>query len=636
MRFRRRPWLTLLACLAAAAAARAQLPGATGPGPLAPPDNAASGLDLDWRIPPIATSGSVSYDLRAARARDEPNTLSQLVTAEVAARSYIYQPWFGTVSGNLRLTTGSTRSAAHGDPALDPFASQGEATAKDRFLTGRARLDLFPISRFPFEFHVERSDSRIDSTLASALSFGTQNIGFSQRYRPVDNSYILSGSYDRRQQFGLGFRDTQNLLSGDFSRRWKHHELSLGLSFSDAKRQANDDQAQFRSLVARHRYAPAGALSVDTTVNWSKTDEHVSDYQSDLSVLQWSSVGLWQRVGSKLTMSGSVRGVLVRDGITEQAMDSLGMTLGASYELNRNARFTANGSVNATSSNGAGARSFGGSVGASWQGDSLEFKGLRYDWFAGASAGGSFASSDSKGSEPAGGDERQTNLGAQAGHTLSRSWVLTPGSTLLLNAGQTLALARNSNSRSDSFDTPSSSRLLMHTAAASWNVSGDNRSAYARASYSDSKELGGDARFQLFNFQLSGNFAFDRNRSLTGDLTYQRTAQRSSSLPHGEERLLLPGERTGTRGASGEITYRHQRLFGVPRLTFSSRLKLAQDVLRQPGTLATVPDRETKLWENRLDWQVGRLDNQLVFRMSEVDGRRREFLMWRVQRNFGD
>jgi hypothetical protein len=324
-----------------------------------------------------------------------------------------------------------------------------------------------------------------------------------------------------------------------------------------------------------------------------------------------------------------VRGLVLRDPLNDSGLDSLGLTLGASYELNRNARLTANGTVTTTDSNGIKAQGFSGSAGASWQADTFEFNGFRYDWFAGGSAGGSSTS----GSSPS---ETQTSLDAQLGHTLSRSWPVTSQSALVLNAGQTLSANQNRSSHSELEGVAASSRVLLHTLGAAWNVSGENRTAYARATYSDSRELGGaQARFQLFNFQVSGNFEFDRNRSLSGDFTLQRIAQRTGLQP-GTGLGLLVDQRTSSGGASGEITYRQQRLFGFPRLRFSSRLKLAQDVLSQPGTLATIPDRETRLWENRLDWLVGRLETQLVFRISEVDGKRRQMLMWRVQRSFGD
>lgn len=621
MQLRRRPWITLLACIAASGEVTGQTGAAGDPADAAsqssaaaePAQPAASGTGLNWRGAPVATTGSVSYDLRASHAAGEPRLLSQLVTSSLSASTYIYQPWFATAGGTLGVTMGRSRGG------IDENASA------ERFITGNARVDLFPRSRFPFEVHVESTDSRIDSGLASSLDFRTRNFGFSQRYRPESGAYNVSASFDRRAQTGSGARDTQDVLAGDFSTRWKSNELSLGLSQSQARRADSDQRSQFRSMVGRHQYAPASALSISTTVNLSQTDEEGAAGASELSVLQWSSVGVWHPAGSKLAMSGSVRGLLLREGSGRHALDSLGLNLGATYELNPNTRLTASGSASTTSSDGTPVQAIAGSVGASWQGDTAQFMGLRYDPYANGSFGASHAGNDS-----------QTTTAGQLGHTLSRSWPIASQSSLALNAGQTLTLARNSSSNSEPSDFPTSVKTILHSVGATWSSGGDNRTAYARATYNDSREIGGShSRFQLFNFQLSGSFAFDRNRSLSGDLTLQRAQQRA-----GDQRLTaglapLAGERTGAATASGEIVYRHLRPFGVARLRFTSQLKLAQDVLNQPGAFVRIPDRETRSWENRLDWLVGRLETQLVLRVSQVDGKRREFLMWRVQRSFG-
>jgi hypothetical protein len=198
-------------------------------------------------------------------------------------------------------------------------------------------------------------------------------------------------------------------------------------------------------------------------------------------------------------------------------------------------------------------------------------------------------------------------------------------------------LTQNRSGDEESGRGAESMRVLLHNLGLSWNVTGDNRSAYARASASDSRELGGGgSAFQLFNFQLSGNFALDRNQSLSGDLTAQRTVQQIGGTLRATDAGLVLGERSSSTTMGGEIVYGHQRLFGIPRLRFTSRLKLAQDMLDQPGTFATIADRETRLWENRVDWLVGRLQTQLIFRISEVDGKRRDSLTFRLQRSFGD
>lgn len=613
----------LMACLCAQAQGLQEAqPGATAADTTSAEGEGDTGSG--WRGAPVATSGSLAYDLRTNRASGQARTLQQLLTGTMSASSYLYQPWFASVSGTLGLTAGRTQGGGNEDQS------------QDRFVTGNARVDLFPRSRFPLDVHVERSDSRIDSGSASPLQYRATNVGVSQRYRPVGGGYALTSSLDQREQSGDGFRDTQKLLVSDFTTGWKNHDLSLGLSQSQAERAMTGEHTQFRSLVGRHNYAPGSELSLNTTVNWSQSEDHVSTLDSQLSVLQLSSVGLWRREGSGLTLTSGLRGLVLREREGERGIDSVGLTLGASYEANRNLRLSATVSANQVQSGLARNRALVGSLGSNWQGDTVELGAYRYDWYASGSLGASRASA-----------QNESSLAGQVGHTLSRAWTLSPQSALVINGAQSLGLrqsrhsahsANGTSGNNSNFSTaPDSSRTLVNSAAATWTSSDGDRNGYARASFSDSRELGaGRSRFQLFNFQLSGTLEFDRHRTLQGDLTFQRVGQRSSAAFDAlSGSFTNPGQRLGSQGASGEITYRQQRVFGQPRLRFVSRLKLAQDVLKLPGTLAAIPDRETRLWENRLEWSVGRLDSQLVWRISEFDGVRREFLMWRLQRAFG-
>lgn len=629
MQTARRTWLTLLAGVATAASVAAQQqppadsPSAAGP---PPPVDGVETPGREWQLPPVHVSGSLSYDLRASRGGGEGSSLSQLVTASLAARTFIFQPWFATVGGTLNLSSDWTRRGF--DDAGTASLSES-IKSREQFITGTGRLDVFAQSRFPFEAHVERSDSRIDSGLASSLDFRTQDLGFSQRYRPLSGAFDATGSYDHREQSGLGFNAKQDTVSGDFGTRWRANELNLGASFSRARSIGVEDDSRFASLVARHQYAPGNALSVNTTANWTRTQESLPTAPSDLKVLQVSSVGLWHGEGSPLTLTGSGRYLSLREDLAGTALDSAGATLGANYELNPNLRLTGNAGVSTTRSGGSNALGFTGSVGAAYQGDTVPLAGGRYDWFASGSAGA--AANDGTRLER----ERQTSLNLQLGHSFARNWALGAQSTLGLNAAQTLSWNDNqSNLHAGRELGLGSSRTLLNTLAGTWQTGGSDRSAYARASYSDAMELGRDNRFQLFNFQLSGNFELDNRRSLGGDLTWQRTSQQIDSVSTGGD-VTLPG-RSSSRAASGEITYRHQRPFGIARLRFISRLKLAQDVLKQPGILLSLPDRETRLWENRLDYSIGRIETQLVLRIAQVDGRRRESLMFRVQRSFGD
>ena len=633
-------WIALLACAGTAQGVGAQA---------RPPDAAAAAADADagnaqvapteqaegggWMLPPMRISGNLSYDFRGTRGENEGSSTGHLVTANTALRTYIYQPWLATLELDLGLTQGWTRSEGFLFGSGAQSASlHDQITTRERFITGRARVNVFPQSRFPFEFHVERSDSRLDSGLASTFEFQTSTFGFSQRYRPPGGEYTLHGAYDHREQTTSGYRGIQDTFTTDFTRRWKSHDVALGFIHSRAHTEGGSDDSRFTSLVARHEYARGSALSVDTTANITRSEDRSLFAGSDQQLLQVSSVGTYRKENSPLHVTGSALGLVLRDDVLGTHMNSGSLSLGASYEVNERLRVHANGGVTGSQANGDTSSGLSGGAGVSYQGPSREFAGYRYDWFA--SGTGSTAFGDSS-TGPA---QRQSALAASVGHSLGRQWQLYENVGLSVNGNQSLGWSASSSKESGPFgaDESFNSKTLLSSLAGTLQGGSGNRTGYTRVSYSDSMELGGGrSRFQLFNVQLSGNWEIDSQRSLTGDLTFQRTWERTDPRQFAGD-PFAPPERSGFMGASGEITYRHARLWGQPRLTFSSRLKLAQDVLKTPGFLSSLPDRETLLWENRLDWGIGRLDTQLVLTMSVVDGQRRESIMFRIQRSFGD
>ncbi len=116
MQFRRRPWLTLIGCVAASAGLAQQVPhpqaqqtGSPAAGDPAPLPKAAdpTGFGLKLRGAPISASGSLSYDLRINHAQGEARTLQHLVTANMSAATYLYQPWFA-----IEIATASAWSKA--------------------------------------------------------------------------------------------------------------------------------------------------------------------------------------------------------------------------------------------------------------------------------------------------------------------------------------------------------------------------------------------------------------------------------------------------------------------------------------------------------------------------------------------
>ena len=618
------PWLTLIACAAASGNAVAQTTAAPAAA-AEPPAEESAKPEREWVLPPLRLTGSVSYDTRYLRADDGGSSWSNVVTTTINTSTYLYQPWVATLGATLGLSGSWTRTngGATGDASLHE-----QVRAREAFITGSTRLNLFPRSRFPAEVHWERQDSRTSSGLIAPISFTRQNVGATMRYQPPDGAYTLSGAYDHSVQSSGSLKQSQDALSADFSRRWNQHDVSLGASHTRARSEGFDDESRFTSVVGRHAYSPSSALSVSSTANLTRSEEN-SGFGSDLQVMQLASVAFYRPEKSPYTLTGSLRGIMLRDPTIDLENDSFGATLGTNYEISPQLRLNANGGFNVSRTRNDSSTGFTGSLGAAYQGLTREFGGFQYDWYTGASLGSSVSSGSSM--------ERQVEYHgtAHVGHALNRTWRMSEESFIGMNASQSVS-ASYAHSNSGDGSGLGSSKSLLNNLSLNWSRSAEGRSATARASYSDTFELGGgSSRFQMFNLQLSGNLELGYGRSLTGDLGYQITQQRQSTLL--ADPLLGPiGGRTRTTGVSGEIQFQQNNLFNVPRLRFVSRLRLAHDVLKQPGQLLSIPDRETRLWENRLDWSIGRLDTQLVLRLSEFDGRRVDSVWLRINRAFGN
>ncbi|MBL0088440.1 MAG: hypothetical protein IPP44_18000 [Ideonella sp.] len=565
-----------------------------------------------WTLPPLLLNGTLGLDLRSDRQDLAPARQQRLFTATLGGATYLYAPWLAVLNGTVGLTRGTVHST---DPEVAGESSQ--------FVTGKLQLSMFPRSRFPAELRYEVSDSRVDASLGSGLDYRSRTFGVTQRYRPADGEFSVSASYERRVQDSPDFgQDSQDSLLADFSSRWKRHQFSASLSRSMNRRGSTGEETDFLSLIGRHSATWAPALSLESTVNWVHTGDQLIAGDRSLTMAQASSLAVWRSEAMPLTLTGSVRALSVQ-GDGGGAGGNLAAGVGATYEFNRSLRL--NASLTATRFDGQTALSSVGALSGAYQGDQRDWGGVQWSWNGSASLGA--ARTDAR---------SETGLSTQLGHLLSRAWVTGVSTwSVSLSQNASVALANRTQQPNEPTSADGLTRALTQTLAFSWSLPGTQGNAFGRLSLADARQYDAEqAHFRLFNFQLSGTHELDRRRSWTGDLTLQRAAQQSLPIPLAEG-TALPALHETHQSASGELTWRHLAMFDVPRLNFSSRLRLALNSQLQTEALVPLPQRETLAWENRLDYRVGRLDSSLSLRWSRVDQRRFTLLMWRLQRSFG-
>ena len=568
----------------------------------------------EFGLAPVRTWGSVSYDFRLERVAEQPQRLQQLVTTRLNFSSYFWEPWLAVASGGLGVSLSDLKDS--------------DAAGRDRFLTGNARLNVFPRSRFPLEAHFDATDSRIDSGVGATTSYRATDFGIVQRYRPLRGSAQFMASFDHRSQdSSLTGRDRQDLLRLDFSQTVGRQNFAISSSLADNERIESGDSTRYQTLVARHSFARSSTLTVDTVANWVETRRDLVALDEQSRFLQLSSVAFWRDARRPLTVTASARLFDYdngREAVGSTGTRQIGANVGATYLLGSKWRLTAGGNLARTESAGEEIMTATETVGASFQSQPIELGPFDYDWFGGAdlSASQSDAAVDitTAGVEPT---AFVTSL--QLGHTLGHTRALGRRGRLAFSLGQNATL-QDGLERNASI---AAERRITHTASATWNRNSGPQSTFVRLSATDTRALDDtESLLQLINLQATRTAAGTDHSSWSGSLTVQSSRQRSAI------RGIAARERGFVTTASADLTYQRNRLFGVPQLRFFSQLRISQEQAVQ--VFPDPRDRESHSWENRLEYQIGRLAARASVRVARIDEQMRVLATFKVVREIGD
>lgn len=584
-------------------------------------------------MPPVRFGGSLSYNLRRDSFEDQQSSQTGLTaTLNASTNTFIWQPWFAQVNGALGFTSSSNSSNSN----------DASSSSKSVVVTGNGQLSVLSQSKFPFEAHFQRNDSRVSSDLALANGYASQRYGFTQRYlRPEGDAMF---GWDRTTQTSEDSgRDLQDSLQLRMSQRLEKHQFQLAGDHNTNTHEITGEKAAQDNLSLQHSYSPDPSISVESLANVSRSDYRLLQGSNDSRLLQLSSNAFWRPEGRPMTVNGGVRvfalgtdstGLAVTGNLTGNRIVNANANLGVSYEFNRFTRLNGSANVNTTDSNGTKSTSTSQSVGASYQPDAIEWGAFRYSWSTSASA-----------SNQTGGETSDRQLTLQFSHSLSRSIKLEGGSTVSMDVSQSVSASASSRA-SDAEGT--STKQLTHNGSVSWDLSQQAGSAVLRLSASDSRALDGNQEyFQLINFQASSNLPTSSYSSWTGNLTIQAVRQgRNAGVGSAEP---IQGFVTSSGGSIG---YQNQRLFGNRRLRFVSDLRLNSQALLP--LFGSGKDQEVSAWDNRLNYSIGRTQLQLSMQVSSSNTQKinvdpltkventenvrkiNKSIMFSVSRSFGD
>lgn len=574
---------------------------------------------LAWIVPAATALGQpqgrvwgyLEYQGRYMDREEGEGGTMNLGTVRVNGSTYLWRPWFAQVSGGLGLTWARFR---------DGIDSDSELT------TGEGRLNLFPESHFPFEAHVERDDTRVRGDVVGP-DYTLTRYRLIQQYNPPGGGrYRLRYRHGERTEErggtgGLGAEEQDDQLGLELERGFGSHNFRFTSEIEEIERQDPSSQHDRELYLLRHTFRPGGTFSWDNMVSFNDFTETTAALKSVSQVSQLSSVAFWRpRTERPLLFTANIlaNSLDYQREVGDTETRSVSLNGGATYQWTP--RVTVRASLAARQSRGEDGdmRSESERLFIDYTPDQIPLGDFAYRW----SANGQLGNRTGQAGEADTGDAVQ-ELGMGLGHSLGREFAGVRGGSL------SLRLSERVNGLADTEDAESVN--LVHSASLGWNRLSGSVSTLARLSLNDRREYGDEeSTFQLINLQVTRNHRIDQNTSWSGNVTMQ--ASRSVTESTDPE---LDGDWDGS--SSIAVTYQRRRVMDVPRLDFTSELRvMSHNLLPVVQTEFTPSDeREDRVWRNRLTYNIGLLELNAWANLSQGQDRNvNMLLLFQARRRF--
>jgi len=568
------------------------------------------GATSRWGMAPIRWGGTLSLGMRHRDSDSAGRSNERQYEARLRANSYLVQPWYARVGADLAFT-------------LIDADAEGSSARNATSVTGTTTLNVFPLSRFPFLATLSLSDSRTDGAITDT-EYRRTRLSLRQEYRPPRDSWSSFAQYDLSRLTGSFGADTVNRLTGGYQLTRDRHTVTLDGSYA---RNDRDNEGSVSDLVAsgRHSFRASDALAIETLA--TVTDAHFDNagsagFSGSNRTLQAYSFANWTPLESPWRGTLSVRylGTEASGAQSNVSLRSIGSTGSLNYQPNRNLGIYGALSATQTKSSTTDFLTHAETLGANYTGTPLTFGNYSYNWYG----SGSFSTVSADDAE-----QRATTLGG--GHSLNRNWTLDDDSSLTLSASQNLTATRATGV--DALST----RTLNHSLGLAWRARpAEGLITYVSGTVSDSRTRGDlDTDFRLYNLQANGTWRLSPRAEASANLTWQRTEQR-------REQRTDPSFSTGNEtpqdtNLSANLTYNHNRAFGVVNLRYSARFttNTFQSDTRLGGNPDASRERVTRDFDQHLRYRVGRLHADLQMRIATVDGKKNALVFLKFSRDFG-
>jgi hypothetical protein len=639
-----------MTCAAWLGAARAQTPAAQ-PGPEEPvaldrvragpasPVSAAAAPAQDmlpdltaitsWSIPPVRWGGNTTSNYSWNDASGN-KSYSETQTVNLRGSSYIYQPWYAQVSGDVGLLMGKARQDG---TVLNPNATNSRSSA----MTYGGNLNLFPQSRFPFQAYLQKSDSRASANAVSS-QYTTTRFGASQSWRPETGPQNFSANADRSIVEGSGVRSVVDAFSSSFGTTLGEHNVSANARYSRNSGDLAGQGSNLLTLGGTHSWHLEEELTIASSVNYTNNQIRMLNGNNGLAsnssqLVQAGSSFTWlpdEDLPLTIVGGGSFLNMNTETEAARANLTYLNGYANANYRFSNNLSGTAGLTLAQSQSNGVRQLSAGQNASVSYSGNPLTFGDYSYNWGLGGSVSNQIIT---------GGASNRTVSGL-AQHSVLRSIVLGEGNAISLNASESLSLA---------FGSGGQSTVLTHSGGASWRRGiGERSVGTLSASVSDSYSRGAFAsHYRSLTTQGNTQTQLTARSVVTANVNFvvsQQLSQPQAAPMHdpitGAPSLpAATDDGSRTMNGSGQVRYMHRSPFGIADLTYTASLQTsaAQTNLRlvsgDPNALGWQTGR---VFQQNVDYRLGRLIFRTTNSFAALNGKKNASLFFMIGRDIGD
>ncbi|MFO1352088.1 MAG: hypothetical protein U1F68_15980 [Gammaproteobacteria bacterium] len=417
----------------------------------------------EW--PPFRVWGHLGYSYRFDQVEGGNDVMEHSEFLRVNTSTYVWEPWVALFDASLGLEFTQT----------DEESRERSGT----FVSGSARIRLFPFSRFPFEAFVERTQDNIDEDLFGSDA-QTTRYGVIQRYNSEGGTgYRFRYEHSERtfdqDNLQLEEIDNDDIAELDLSRSFGNFSIDWNNLYNRHQDEESGDESTRIDSILRHRYFPGPTFSVDGQLSYFTEDFDERGVTRSFDRWELSEYAFWRPETQKpLLVTGALRYIDTTAGIDPFEINARSMTgsLGISYQISP--RWQITGDVSATlteTRNGNTTNNFG-NLEARYTSDNLELGNFNYNWFGSVGLRYEDDEQDSVISET-----------ASLGHDISRTFRIGDSSAVGLRFSQSLSAIEDNLGRS--------TQLLDHNLSLTWNRQSDSSSTFVGLNASDSRTLGG-------------------------------------------------------------------------------------------------------------------------------------------------